>query len=596
MTRKIYLFWLGFRLSSSAFLSNGPLNAQTAMFAQVLSPTLPTSGTPLPSPQEVLPRPNTTPTSPLPSITPSKQAPSDPIFGPGIKIPPSAPIQSDIPETITVRRFEIIGSTVLTADDFQKITKDYISPRRISLPELFELRNKITKLYYDKGYITSGAYIPVQELDNGIIKIQISEGGVEDIRITGTKHLNPSYIRSRIALGTTKPLNKNQLIEALQLLRLKDTQLIKTISAELSTGTQPGESLVEVAVTENPRWDAQVMLDNGRTPSVGTFRRQLQLTNFNLLGVGDNLGITYTNTAGSNSIDTSYTIPINPRNGKLTLRGGLAFSHIVEAPFEILDVNSKSNYLELTIRQPILQTPTREFALGLTASHRESGATLLGGAVPFPSLGADDTGTTRINALRFFQDYTVQDKQQVLALRSQFSIGLGTSGALTTTANIPGGNFFVWRGQSQYINLLAEDTLLLLQGDVQLANRSLVPLEQLGLGGQDSVRGYRQDQLLTDSGIFLSAEVRFPIFKIRDPKIVLQIAPFIDFGHGFNQGGATNPSPNNLFSVGLGFRFNLSDRLTARLDWGIPLTSISGSKKTLQERGYHFSLNYKLPF
>ena len=83
---------------------------------------------------------------------------------------------------------------------------------------------------------------------------------------------------------------------------------------------------------------------------------------------------------------------------------------------------------------------------------------------------------------------------------------------------------------------------------------------------------------------------------MRDPKMVLQIAPFIDFGHGFNRGSVANPTPNNLFSVGLGFRFSLSDRLTARLDWGIPLTSISGSRKTLQEQGLHFSLNYKLPF
>ena len=110
------------------------------------------------------------------------------------------------------------------------------------------------------------------------MKIQISEGGVEDIKVKGTRHLNPDYIRSRVALAITKPLNQNRLVEALQLLRLKNDRLIQNISAELSTGTQQGESLLEIHVTEAPRWEAQFTLDSGRTPSIGTFRRQVQQT------------------------------------------------------------------------------------------------------------------------------------------------------------------------------------------------------------------------------------------------------------------------------------------------------------------------------
>ncbi|MEH1919773.1 ShlB/FhaC/HecB family hemolysin secretion/activation protein [Nostoc sp.] len=573
---------------------NRPLSAQTINSAQV--PTLPNSGNPLPPLQDVLPIPlPRNPTLPTPPISP-QPPPSSPILQPSTPVtPPSAPISGDVPGTITVNRFEIIGSTVFTSQDFEQITKDYIN-HPISLAELFEVRTKITKLYFDQGYITSGAYIPPQDLEGGVVKIQISEGGVEEIKVTGTRHLNPGYVRSRVALAISKPLNQKRLVEALKLLRLKDDRLIKNISAELSTGTQPGESLLEIQVTEAPIWEAQLTLDNGRTPSVGTFRRQLQLTNFDLLGLGDSLVMVYTNTDGSNSFDTSYTIPFNARNGTITLSGGFASSNVIEKPFDILDINSNSNYVELTVRQPIIQTTTQEFALGLTGSYRESGATLLGGDIPFPSPGADAGGTTRITALRFFQDYTIQNSQQVLALRSQFSFGLGSLDALDTTSNTPEGNFFAWRGQAQYVRLLAEDTLLLLRGDIQLANKPLVPLEQFGLGGQESVRGYRQDLLLTDSGLFLSAEARIPIFRIRNPKIVLQLTPFVDFGYGFNQGTTANPSPNDLVSVGSGLLLNMSDRLTARFDWGIPLISVSGDKETLQEQGFNFSLSYKQPF
>ncbi|MEH2421686.1 MAG: ShlB/FhaC/HecB family hemolysin secretion/activation protein [Nostoc sp.] len=593
MLNKSHLPWFCLSLAVIGNLSVKPLNAQTINSAQAPTPTLPL-------PQDVIPLPSPTPPT-LPPAPTSPQPPSSaPILQPGTPItPPSAPIPGNVPATITVTRFEVIGSTVFRQQDFADITRPYTN-HPISLAELFEMRSKITKLYLDNGYITSGAYIPPQDLEGGVVKIQISEGGVEDIKVTGTRHLNPNYVRNRVALATTKPLNQKRLVEALQLLRLKDDRLIKNISAELSTGTQPGESLLEIQVTEAPIWEAQLTLDNARTPSVGTFRRQLQLTNFDLLGLGDSLFLAYTNTDGSNSLDTSYTIPFNPHNGTITLSGGFAFSHVIEKPFDVLDIDSNSNYIELTVRQPIIRTTTQEFALGLTGSYRESGATLLGGEIPFPSVGADAGGTTAITALRFFQDYTIQNSKQVVALRSQFSFGLGALNALNATPNTstPEGNFFSWRGQAQYVRLLAEDTSLLLRGDIQLANKVLVPLEQFGLGGEESVRGYRQDLLLTDSGIFLSAEVRIPIFRIRDSKMVLQLTPFVDFGHGFNQESVVNPSQNHfdLVSIGSGLLFNMSDRLTARFDWGIPLISVSGDKQTLQEQGFNFSLIYRQPF
>ena len=57
--------------------------------------------------------------------------------------------------------------------------------------------------------------------------------------------------------------------------------------------------------------------------------------------------------------------------------------------------------------------------------------------------------------------------------------------------------YFSWRGQAQLVRLLAPDTLFLIRADVQLADRALVPLEQIGVGGQETVRGYRQDLLLS---------------------------------------------------------------------------------------------------
>jgi len=523
-------------------------------------PIQPQIPAPLPPPAQLLESPSTIPQSP-------------------------EPIPGKVPESIVVDRFEFEGNTAISNEELAAATAGFIK-RRITFAELFQARAAVTKLYIDRGYITSGALIPPQKLQDGVVKIQVVEGGLESINVVGTRRLNPNYVRSRLAIATEKPLNRDRLLEALQLLQLNP--LIQNISAELAAGTQPGLNLLEVQISEAKTFNVQIGLDNNRAPSIGSFRRRLQVNQANLSGQGDALNLGYSNTVGSNGIDLSYTRPINPRNGTLKFSYGLTVSNVVEPPFSRIDIEANSRYYELTFRQPLLQTPSQEFALGLTATRQESDTSVL--EIPFPlSPGADDRGRTRITALRFFQEWTKRNSREVIAARSQFSLGLGIFNS-TINNESPDSRFLSWRGQAQWVRLLAPDTLFLLQTDVQLADRTLVPLEQFGLGGQESVRGYRQDLLLTDNGALVSAEVRFPIARIPKWNTLVQLAPFLDFGSAWSSSGKPNPDPNLLASAGLGLQMQIGDRLSLRLDYGIPLVSAPSSKRTWQENGFYFSI------
>ena len=253
---------------------------------------------------------------------------------------------------------------------------------------------------------------PPQTLLGKVVTITVLEGGLENIQVTGTKYLNSSYVRRRLEIATKSPLNRDRLLQALQLLQLNP--LISNISAELSAGTRPGQSILEVQVTEAQSTKLQATIDNGRSPAVGSFRRNIQLNEGNLLGIGDRLSFAYTNTDGSNAIDTSYSLPINPRNGTLNFGYGTTSSSIIEPPFDLLNIKSEARYYDLTLRQPIIQTPSQEFTLGVSASRLMSETSLLD--EPFPlSLGADEQGRTRISAVRFFQEWTLRDTRQVIA-------------------------------------------------------------------------------------------------------------------------------------------------------------------------------------
>ncbi|WP_442941282.1 ShlB/FhaC/HecB family hemolysin secretion/activation protein [Nostoc sp.] len=530
----------------------------------------------IPLPSDLLPK--------LPDknqLLPSPKVPNQPIPG-----------QDDPNARFRVDRIEVVGSTVFKPEQFAAITNPFVG-RELTFAELLQIKNAITKLYTDNGYVTTGALITPQTLEVGTIKIQVIEGSLQEIKIIGNRRLSSKYIRDRIQLGAGKPLNIPRLLEKLQLLRLDPR--IQNLSAELQTGVHPGSNILQVEVEEAKTFNLTASLDNGRSPSVGSFRRGIDLQEANLLGLGDTLSVGYANTDGSNTINANYTLPINAHNGTVFFGFSQGWNHVIEKPFSVLDIQSNTRSYELGYRQPLIQKPTQELAIGLSFSRQESQTELgLDNIGPFKlSPGADANGKTNISALRFFQEYTQRSNQYVFAARSQFSLGVDWFDA-NVSNNEPDSRFFAWRGQAQWVRQLAPDTLFLVRGDLQLAADSLVPLEQFGLGGQLSIRGYRQDALLTDNGLLLSAEFRVPIVRAAKIGGVLQLTPFIEVGKGWNVKGE-NPSPSTLFSTGLGLLWKQGDHFSARFDWGIPLISVEGEKRSLQENGLYFSVRYS-PF
>ncbi len=549
------------------------------ILAQVNNPnTSPNPITPTPQPQPPVPIPQPLPPPPLEETPPT---------------PPDSEIRPEIPGTIRVTKFEFEGNTVFSDEKLNQKLANFIN-KPITFTELLQIENIVTEIYTEAGYINSGAFIPASQTlspEGAVVKIQIVEGGVEDIQITGTQRLQTSYVRNRIKRATSTPLNRKKLLQALQLLQLDP--LIKNIFAQLSAGSRRDLSLLEVKIIEADPFRTEFFVDNGRNPSVGSVRRGVRINHGNLFGWGDQVSFNYTNTDGSDAFDLSYTVPLNARNGTLRIAGGITDTKIIESPFDRADITGDSFYLELGFRQPILQTPTREFALGFTLSRQESKTKLLGEEFPL-SAGADDDGKTKISALRFIQDYTQRSSRDILALRSQFSIGIDLFDA-TNNSSSPDSQFFAWRGQGQYVRRLAPDTLLVVRSDLQFADRKLVPLEQFGVGGFQSVRGYRQDSLLTDNGFLASAEVRIPVFRVKNIDGVLQVVPFVDFGIGWNSSDSNSSDTNTLVGLGMGLQWQMGNNFSARIDYGIPLTDVDDRDRTLQEEGIYFSVNYS-PF
>ena len=70
----------------------------------------------------------------------------------------------------------------------------------------------------------------------------------------------------------------------------------------------------------------------------------------------------------------------------------------------------------------------------------------------------------------------------------------------------------------------------------QISADPLLSIERFAIGGRDTVRGYRENQLVRDSGVVASAELRIPLWRDSLRRPLLELVPFMDYGTGWNDG------------------------------------------------------------
>jgi hemolysin activation/secretion protein len=515
---------------------------------------------------------------------------------PPIQIPPPKPPEEKVEPfplpRVFVREIKITGNTVFPEETLAEVTAPYVN-RELSDTDLESLRLALTIFYINKGYINSGAIIPDQTILDGMITIDIIEGRLTNIEVEGNKWFRDRYIRSRIRLGAEPPLNIYVLQERLQI--LQQDERIQKLNAELKPDVRRGDSVLKVQVQDEFPFKILLEFDNYQSPSVGAERGRITLIDLNLTGFGDVLTFTYGQSSGIYpEIDVSYTLPFTAYDTALILRYRKNDFNVIEQSFKDLDIKSKSDIASITIRHPIYRTLNREFALALMGEYLRNKTYL--DEEPFSFSPGVKDGKSVVSAIRFIQEYLYRDLIQVIAIRSRLSLGIHALGATSNPGeDLPDGRFFAWLLQCQWarrFKLL--DIQLIARMDLQVANKSLLPLEQISVGGRYSVRGYRENTLVRDNGFIASLESRIPVIRNKPLVDFLEFCQFFDIGSGWNVDFET-PKPRTIESVGLGlrwastFKYPILLKPQFELYWGVPLKKVYTLPRwNLQDSGIHF--------
>ncbi len=537
------------------------------------------------------PAPGNQPGAPPEIARPGFVPPSPPgLFQLPVVPPAATPADDAAAATLQLQRVQFSGNTVVPTADLQAAAGPYLG-RAVSLAELETLRLQLTRVYVDRGYVNSGLLL--RRVGDGVAEFDVVEGRLSGIQLHGMERLQDAYVAEQLQRSGDGPLNLDVLRERFQLL-LGDP-LFDRLNARLLPGVLPGEAVLDIDVARASPYQINLFANNYRPVSIGSGAYGVSGWVRNLTGRGDVLDASLqAPTEGGGDLRTTlgWRLPLNHRGTQLTLAYDHGSSSVVEESVRALDIKSRLTSREIGLSQTLHETLERKLSVGVGRGWRENRTSLLG--EPFSFVQGEATGETRERLWRFWQEFAQRSEVQVLALRSTFSWGRNN---LQDTTGLPASNpyphrYRAWLGQAQFARQLNTDgAQFVARGSVQRSPDRLLALDGMAIGGINTVRGYRENQLVRDQGYVVNLELEWPLLRDGERNLRLTGVPFYDQGRGANHGepGTTLRSAGvalRLAWYGLSVDLTLAKRLREPQE-----TKDQGS--SLQDKGVHLQVGYR---
>ena len=476
----------------------------------------------------------------------------------------------------------------------------------------------INRAYLTAGFVSSGVTVPEQTaLDEGVLELRLVIGrlaspdsdspGVVVEWVDGrSAGLGRSYVRNRFPSAADQPLSAFAIERDFRL--LAQDPYIRRIDTELRPGERPGEAVLHVLVEPAERFDVYLSAANDRSPSVGGERAAIGGYVRSLFGSGDIISAELGTSEGGEDAQLAYAAPILTPRTTLSLRASRNDAAVVDRPLVPLDIRTRDRSYQAglshrVVAQPLAPgsepgrwSPSRSLVLGLLLAHREQRSFLLG--EPFSFAPGSVDGRTEYTAVRLTGDYLARNVRQVFGVALTATMGLGGTRSEDPDVPSPSRNFKSLLVQINYARRLTEAGLEL-RGRVagQVADSILYSGERLSIGGESSVRGYRESLFLADQGVIASVELSQPFSLSGRGRSAsgfdwgaFSASVFVD-GAAFRNVDAPQPAVRSVAGAGVSLSWVPSEAVSARISYGLDLREVPiGGTRDIQDRGIHFRL------
>jgi len=477
-------------------------------------------------------------------------------------------------QSVQVKGFKFAGNiTAFTSEQLSAQLQDVIG-KSLTLNELKALAERITNFYRDNGYFLAKAFLPPQDVTEGIINIEIQEGVLDSssngLQLRGeVKRSNIDFVRSLFnnAMTQGEPLQQGRLERAILLINQFPAL---TSSINLEPGSQQGDTRVVMDLVEMPLMSYSAAFDNGGSRYTGAERLTLSASVNGISGYGDQLSFTAN---GSDSNNTYLMASYDTALGSQGWRGGLSLSRLDYKLGKELASLSALGYAQdvnLHVSYPIIleQYEQLSFNTSIAAKDLEdkaAGSVTKQRDVTVGSVGINwqkndnlgGGGLTQAGATVAFGDI---DLSSVPAALTADQAGPRTHG------HYEKATFAVSRLQR-----ITGDLNLLVALNGQVAGKNLDSSEEIQMGGPSGVRAYPVGEGSGDEGVKLTIEGRYMV-KRSTVLGDVQASLFIDHArvrqhHDAGNLALTTPNHYELSGWGIGLTASNPGKSEISLSW-----------------------------
>ncbi|WP_162895084.1 ShlB/FhaC/HecB family hemolysin secretion/activation protein [Rhizobium terrae] len=457
----------------------------------------------------------------------------------------AAPLVPGGGPTFVLKRVEFNESYFFKPQELAAIAAPFVG-RKLDFAGIQAIVNAVNARYAERGIVTASASLPEQDLDGGVLRIELVEGRVGKVTMEGAS-TSADYIRGRARLQPGEVVDVPALGARMAAQNRIGEARVRTA---LQPGTDFGQTDVTLSVTE-PKSDLlDVFVDNLGSPTTGRFQRGMLFQHYGLLGLDDRFKFYGVNSEGNLSGNLSYTFGITPTGGRLGLSYSASRIKIIDGAFEDLNVTGGSQAGGINFVQPLFSDSEWLVLLNVGATLTHSTTDQDG--VPFtdnltfkPMIGA-----------------TLNYYAPNLAVSFSPSYSFGTTDIRVTDSSDQ-AHFF--NGTMSVTAVLPQEVVFQGFGAWQVASKPLVTGDQLfQIGGATTVRGYGGNTVAGGSGYYAN----FELHKSFTGDVgTFDFFTFLDHGAVYS----TSPKKVSLTGIGTGMSYSFDNRLTLELTLGFPV-------------------------
>ena len=485
-----------------------------------------------------------------------------------------------------VNGFKITGNTVLPEADLQSKLSVLVG-KKLNLQQLREAADQISDYYRARGYLIARAYIPAQQISNGIVEMQIIEGRRDKVNL---QTIGSPIVHSSVQIDfIDTAIPQNAVISDAQLERalllLSDTPGVSNVQSSLEPGATAGTSDLNLTTTSGPRYFGSVDADNFGSRYAGSDRVGITAGVNSLTGYGDQLTFRG-QTTGANGMQqgsqtnygrVAYQLPIGSDGLKL----GAAYSAMryqLGLNYQNTASNGTANTASLFGTYPFVRS--RNFNLygqagydNLTMTNNSMGFQISNKTVNNGNVGV--SGNSR-------DAYLGGGMNTFGATATMGNLGLENSNGYSTLDSATAqtaGSFQRYNFNFSRLQAVTNSMHFVLNATAQLASKNLDSSQQFYLGGPTGVRAYPVGQGTGSQGALLQLELHQQVLD-ESPLGAISAYGFYDLGgvqlfkntwSNWNQPnprtGQSLSQNTSLQGAGLGIKATINDRSYLNLTW-----------------------------